>query len=282
MPPNQAGSSSKPVLDSANESPTRASASRHLRRIAATPRVQFSPIYRAIAAGGMGSGCLRYFTSGLFAISNAITTDCAFSSAPSALVCVWSIGNSSFAFSCPVAPIGLPPRYPYRHTGGASRPRYSSSRHRSLTHAGGEAPGRVRPPLVDNRHREEHRGRALCFDLVDVLAVVPTVGMNCLGLAGHGSEGLGNVLGRVAISAKVATRFVPAQVAPSLWPTATSRNRPLNFRQGLVPQSLIHVGTCAPARGERFRDIDLFGVEVVRRWSPSPDPRRCGRSSRQR
>jgi hypothetical protein len=40
-----------------------------------------------IASGGIGSGAFRYFTNGLFAISNAITTDCAFNSAPSGLVC---------------------------------------------------------------------------------------------------------------------------------------------------------------------------------------------------
>ena len=38
------------------------------------------------ASGDMGSGSLRYFTSGFFAISIAITTDCAFNSAPSGLV----------------------------------------------------------------------------------------------------------------------------------------------------------------------------------------------------
>ena len=39
------------------------------------------------ASGGTGRGAFRYFSSGLLAISSAITTDCAFKSAPSALVC---------------------------------------------------------------------------------------------------------------------------------------------------------------------------------------------------
>jgi hypothetical protein len=46
---------------------------------------------------------LRYFTSGDFAFFSAMTTDCAFSSAPSELVWVWSMGNRSAAFSWPVA-----------------------------------------------------------------------------------------------------------------------------------------------------------------------------------
>jgi hypothetical protein len=46
-----------------------------------------SDVFVAVtASGGVGSGPFKYFTSGLFAISSAITTDCAFNSAPSGLV----------------------------------------------------------------------------------------------------------------------------------------------------------------------------------------------------
>src|SRR6185437_5764990 len=54
-----------------------------------------------MSSGGMGSGAFKYFTKGLFAISRAITTDCAFRSAPSELVCTQSIGNQSDALSLP-------------------------------------------------------------------------------------------------------------------------------------------------------------------------------------